>query len=252
MDTSYNPFALNGKAILVTGSSSGIGQETAIQCSKLGAKVILTGRNEERLQETLGLLSGSGHEVVKAELSSAEDAAKFAEDITMIDGLALCSGRSFTAPFLFCDQGKYDEVFGVNFFAPVQLLRMLVKSKKLVKGGSVVFVSSTGGNQRYVNGNSIYGATKAALTATMRFCARELAPKKIRVNAVNPSMVNTPLVKKFQESLSPEQIAADVKHYPLGRYGEPIDIALAIVYLLSDASAWTTGTSLVIDGGSTI
>jgi len=252
MDTSYNPFSLSGKTILVTGASSGIGQETAVQCSKLGAKIIITGRNEERLNETFALLQGAGHLILKADLSTADNASKLAEACPQIDGLALCSGRSFTSPFLFCDQEKYEEVFGTNFFAPVQLLRVLVKTKKLGKGGSVVFVSSTGGNQRCVNGNSIYGATKAAITATMRFCARELAPKKIRVNAVNPSMVNTPLVKKFQENLSQEQIDADIKHYPLGRYGEPIDIALAIVYLLSAASSWTTGSTLVIDGGSTI
>ena len=249
---SYNPFSLEGKTILVTGASSGIGQATAIECSKLGAKLVITGRNAERLQETMNQLEGEGHRQIVAELSELPDIEGFVELVPGISGLALCAGRSFTAPFLFGTQASYDEIFKINFFSPVQLLRLLTKKKKLQKGGSVVFVSSTGGNQRHTNGNSIYGATKAALTATMRFCARELAPKKIRVNAVNPSMVNTPLVKKFQENLSPEQIAADVKHYPLGRYGEPIDIALAIVYLLSDASAWTTGASLVIDGGSTI
>lgn len=250
--SNYNPFSLEGKTILVTGASSGIGQATAIECSKLGAKVVITGRNVERLQETFDRLEGEVHQQIVAELSTEVDAKKLVDECPQIDGLAQCSGRSFTLPFLFCGQEKYDEVFGVNFFAPIQLVRLLVKSKKLRRGGSVVFVSSIGGNERHTNGNSVYGATKAALTSAMKFCARELAPKMIRVNAVNPSMVNTPLVTRFRENLTSEQIGADVKRYPLGRYGEPSDIAHGIIYLLSGASSWVTGHSLVIDGGVTI
>ena len=155
-----------------------------------------------------------------------------------------------TSPFAFNTRDKYDEVFDVNFFAPVELLRLLLKKKKLKKESSVVFVSSVGGVYGYSLGNSIYGATKAAINSTMKFCAKELAPKKIRVNCVNPGMVNTPLIKNG--TISDEQHEADMQRYPLKRYGEPEDIAYGIIYLLSNASSWVTGQSLIIDGGITI
>ena len=120
----------------------------------------------------------------------------------------------------------------------------------LAKPSSVVFVSSIGGVRSFNPGNGVYGASKAALNSTMKFCAVELAPKKIRVNSVNPGMVHTKLIKPG--TLSEEQLQLDMEKYPLKRYGETIDVALGIVYLLSDASSWVTGHSLVIDGGLTI
>lgn len=243
----YNPFSLEGKTILVTGASSGIGQATAIECSKLGATLVVTGRDAERLGMTYGQLSGDGHQQVLAELTDAEQMHSLLEKLPVIDGLVLCAGKGMTAPFGFCTREKYDDVFNVNFFAPVELLRLLVKKKKVQKGTSVVFVSSIGGNGSYNYGNAIYGATKAALNSTMRFCAKELADKKIRVNSVCPGMVNTKLIQNG--AISEEQHKLDMEKYPLKRYGEPNDVAYGIVYLLSDASSWVTGTSLVIDGG---
>ncbi len=250
MDINYNPFSLDGKTILVTGASSGIGQETAIQCSKMGANVIITARNEERLKETLSMLNGVGHRMILAELTNQEELDDLVEHIEYIDGLVLCAGKGMTSPFPFSTREKYDEIFSVNFFAPVELLRLLVKKKKLQKCSSVVFVSSIGGNGSFSLGNGVYGASKAAIDSTMKFCARELAPKKIRVNTVNPGMVNTKLIQGG--AISEEQHKLDMEKYPLKRYGEPQDIAYGIIYLLSDASAWVTGHSLVIDGGITI
>ena len=125
-----------------------------------------------------------------------------------------------------------------------------MKKKKLAKGASVVIVASIGGVGVFSVGNAIYGASKAALTSTMKFCAKELAPKKIRVNSVNPGMTNTKLINRG--TLTEEQFNADMERYPLKRYGEPEDIAHGIVYLLSDASSWVTGQALVIDGGVSI
>ena len=250
MDTSYNPFSLEGKTILVTGASSGIGQETSIQCSKMGAKVIITARNEERLKETLSMLNGMGHRMILAELTNQAELENLVENIENIDGLVLCAGKGMTSPFPFSTRGKYDEIFKINFFAPVELLRLLIKKKKLQKSSSVVFVSSIGGNGSFSLGNGVYGASKAAINSTMKFCARELAAKKIRVNTVNPGMVNTKLI--LGGAISDEQHKLDMEKYPLKRYGEPQDIAYGIIYLLSDASAWVTGHSLVIDGGITI
>lgn len=250
MDTNYNPFSLNGKTILVTGASSGIGRATAIECSKLGAKLIITGRNAERLNETMEMLSGEGHTLVTGDLTSQEDIDKIVSGTGKINGLVLCAGKGMTSPFPFSTRDKYAEIFDVNFFAPVELLRLLVKKKKMEKDSSVVMVSSIGGNGSYSLGNGVYGASKAALSSTMKFCARELATKKIRVNTVTPGMVNTKLITGG--AISEEQHQLDMQKYPLKRYGEPEEIAWAIIYLLSDASAWVTGHSLVIDGGITI
>lgn len=250
MEAIYNPFSLEGKTILVTGASSGIGKRTAIDCSRMGATVVLCGRNEQRLAETLCEMSGNDNMVVRADLTDKDELNQLVTQTVELDGVVLCAGKAMTSPFAFNTRDKYDEVFDVNFFAPVELLRLLLKKKKLKKESSVVFVSSVGGVYGYSLGNSIYGATKAAINSTMKFCAKELAPKKIRVNCVNPGMVNTPLIKNG--TISDEQHEADMQRYPLKRYGEPEDIAYGIIYLLSNASSWVTGQSLIIDGGITI
>lgn len=243
----YNPFSLEGKNVLVTGASSGIGQATAIECSKMGAKLFVTGRDADRLELTYGQLEGEGHQQTLAELTDTAQVQSLVDKVCGIDGLVLCAGKGMTTPFAFCTREKYDDLFDVNYFAPVELLRLLVKKKKLKKDASVVFVSSIGGNGSYNYGNAIYGATKSALNSTMKFCAKELADKKIRVNSVCPGMVNTKLIQNG--TISDEQQKLNVEKYPLKRYGEPCDIAYGIIYLLSDASSWVTGTSLVIDGG---
>lgn len=247
---SYNPFSLAGKTILVTGASSGIGRETAIQCSKLGATVIITARNEDRLKDALSQMSGDGHRMLLAELTNQDDLDSLVGAVDVLDGLVLCAGKAMTSPFTFNTPEKYESVFKVNFFSQVELLRLLLKKKKITKNASVVFVASIGGVLGYSFGNSAYGASKAAINSTMKFCAKELAPKNIRVNSICPGMVNTPLIRGGM--ISEEQYQADMERYPLRRYGEPVDIALGIVYLLSDASSWVTGHSLVIDGGITI
>ena len=252
MDTVFNPFSLHGKTILVTGASSGIGQETAIACSKMGARVIVTARNPERLKETFDQLDvrTDGHMQLFADLTSQEDVEQLIASLPALDGAVLCAGNSTTLPLQFGSREKFDEMFDVNFFAPVELLRLMYKKKVLQKGASVVMIASIGGTHSFMPGNGVYGASKAAVNSTMKFCARELASKKIRVNSVNPGMVNTKLIQGG--AISEEQHKLDMEKYPLKRYGEPEDIAFGIIYLLSDASSWVTGHSLVIDGGVTI
>lgn len=245
-----NPFSLKDKTILVTGASSGIGERTAIECSKFGAKLVVTGRNEERLEATLHKLEGNGNKTVIADLITDEGKITLVDSVESIDGLVLCAGQGGMSPFKMASRKRMDPCFEINYFAPVELLRMLVGVKKLNNNASVVFVSSIGGIKDFTTGNTIYGATKAALNSTMQFCAKELASKGIRCNSVLPGMVNTSLVKNG--SLSEEQHKADMERYPLKRYGEPEDIAYGIIYLLSDAASWVTGHSLVIDGGITI
>lgn len=245
----YNPFSLDGKTILVTGASSGIGKATAIECSKMGAKVILTARNEQRLQETMGELYGEGHSFILADMTVESDLKKIVSEIESIDGIALCAGKPMTLPVLFCTPDKFADIYSTNLFGPFELFRILAKKKKLSKNSSVVAIVSIGGPERCTPGNMVYGTAKSALKTLIRYCAVELGPKKIRVNGICPGMVETPLIHRG--TISDEQLEEDRKRYPLGRYGEPVDIAQGVVYLLSDASSWVTGQSIVIDGGIT-
>lgn len=248
---SYNPFSLTGKTILITGASSGIGQATAIECSKLGATVVITGRNQERLQETFAQLEGDGHLQFAGELTDEADVNALVDACPALDGLVLCAGRGMTLPLNFATREKWNAVFDVNFFAPMELMRLCLKKKRLTKGASVVFIASTSGINSYVVANGIYGASKAALNAAMKFYVKELASKKIRLNSVAPAMVDTPLIHGKDLNITEEQLKADMARYPLGRYGQPNDIAHGVIYLLSDAASWITGHTLVIDGGIT-
>lgn len=250
MNNAYNPFTLSGKHILITGASSGIGMTTAIECTRLGATVTVTGRNEERLKATLETLEGNNHKMVTADLTKDDDVGRLLEGLAPVDGIVLCAGQGAVIPLKMATRKRFDPIFEVNYFAPVELVRLMDKKKLLREGCSLVFVSSIGGIDSITIGNAVYGASKAAINSTMKFFALELAPKKIRANSVCPGMVNTKMIKGG--ALSSEQHLADMEKYPLKRYGEPEDIAHGIIYLLSDASAWVTGHSLVIDGGITI
>lgn len=246
---SYNPFTLENKRILVTGASSGIGRSIAIECSKMGASVVLTARNKERLEETLGMCKGDNHVIYEADLTDATAVDTLVNEVSELDGIVLCSGKGATAPFNFSTKEKFMDVFNTNFFAPVELLRLLSKKKKIRQGGSVVFIVSIGGLSKFSMGNSMYGASKASLNSMIHFCALELAGKKIRVNGICPGMVDTPLI--HSGTITDEQHAKDMENYPLKRYGTPEDIAYGAIYLLSDAASWVTGHALVIDGGIT-
>ena len=246
--TSYSPFSLDGKAVLVTGASSGIGAVTAVECSKMGASVIITGRNEERLAMTFSRLntaSATNHQMIVADLTKESDITSLLERINHLDGLVNNAGVNLVKPVTFIKQDDIDYVFRSNTWTAVTLTRSLLKKKKLNKNGSIVFTSSV---SAFYNapGRSLYAGSKAALTSFMRSFAVELAAKGIRANSVHPGLVETNMMK---ENLSDEELAQNLKEYPLNRFGKPEDIAWAIIYLLSDASSWVTGTSLVVDGG---
>ena len=251
MDTMiYNPFSLAGKTILVTGASSGIGQETALACARMGAAVVITGRNQERLQETYDRLETTSRTQILADMTCQEDVDRLVAALPPLDGAVLCAGNSTTLPLQFGTREKFDEMFDVNFFAPIELLRLIYKKKVLNKGASVVLLASIGGTHSFMPGNGVYGASKAALNSVMKYAAREYASRKVRVNSICPGMVDTPLIHRG--TITEEQLAEDAKRYPLGRYGQPADIANGALYLLSDASSWLTGHDLVIDGGFSI
>jgi len=246
----YNPFSLKGKTILVTGASSGIGKATAIECFKIGATVVITGRDEQRLNLTYSQLEGSGHLKLVADFKIEDELVALVNNIPEIDGLVNVAGIVKTLPFQFVNRVELMNIFDVNFFSPVLLSQKIVKARKLKKGSSIVFISSIEGTVTTHIGNSMYAASKGAVSAISKNMALELAAKKIRVNCILPGMVETPLINLGE--ITEEQLEADKRLYPLKRFGKPEEVAYAIIYLLSDASSWVTGSNLLIDGGFTL
>ena len=243
----YNPFSLKGKIILVTGASSGIGRATAIECSRMGATVILSGRNQEKLNETTSLMKGKNHEIRVCDLNNSDAIYEMVQTLPTLHGLVNNAGFTFIQPIKFIDENIFKDLLQVNTIAPILLLKQLIKKKKLFNGGSVVFTSSLAGIARVSIGNSMYASCKGAISAFIKAAARELADKNIRVNAVCPAMVDTGILDSG--IISQEQLEQDKQQYPLKRYGKPEEVAWAMIYLLSDASSWITGTNMILDGG---
>lgn len=245
-----NPFSLEGKTILVTGASSGIGRGIAIECSKMGAKVVLNARNEERLKETLSMMEGDNHQMIIADIANQEEIERLVAELPLLDGCVLCAGIPQVCPVKHFKRSDIEDIFSVNTFAPIMITSSLVKKRKIHKGSSVVLVESISGVFVGTKGDVSYNASKAALNGFLKGAALELAGQGIRINAVNPGLVPTNILNLTNEMFA-ETHHTDimVESYPLKRYGTPEDIAYGCVYLLSDASSWVTGTNLVIDGG---
>ena len=247
----YNPFSLQGKTILITGASSGIGKATAIECSKMGATVIAVGRNLERLQETLSIMNSDNNSYYVCDLTDSSSVDNMIASIPPIDGLINNAGIGIVKPLKFINEEEFASLLQVDTIAPIILLQKMIKKKKIKKGGSVVFTSSMAALGGVTNGNSMYVACKGAISSFIQNAALELGPQKIRVNAVCPAMVNTPLVHDG-DSENEDHLKAMEMQYPLKKFGEPEDIAWAMIYLLSDAARWVTGTNMVVDGGFSI
>lgn len=248
----FNPFNLEGKTILVTGAGNGIGRAVSINASRLGATIIMVDINEKSLSDTSKLLSGQDkkHQIKVIDLSDEESIRTLVGDLGSIDGLVNNAGISNTKPLHFISSVDFDRVVGLNTKSPMLLTNLLYKKKKLNKGASIVFTSSLAGLYTFTPANGLYSMTKAALTSYSRSCAVEFAAREIRSNCVNPSMVNTHL--KNSLSFSDEQYEKDIQKYPLKRYAEPEEVANAIIFLLSDASSYITGHTLLVDGGRSL
>lgn len=247
MDT---PFSLAGKTIFITGASSGIGKAIATECSKMGAKLIITGRNKGRLDDTLVNLAGTGHSGIVADLTEEDEIKKISEEVGLLDGIVHSAGIYKLVPVSFINEEAVKEVIGTNFMAPLALTSQLLKAKKVNKNASIVFISSIAGSLVSSPGGSLYSASKGALNGLIKGMALDLAPRGIRVNGVAPGTIQTTIFEG--SAVSREQLNEDIKKYPLRRYGKPEEVAYSVIYLLSDASAWVTGSSLVIDGGFTL
>lgn len=247
MTAEYNPFTLQEKTILVTGASSGIGRAIAVMCSRMGASVIATGRNQERLEETVSLMEGSGNMMVAADLTDMEETERLADSCPALDGIVHNAGVMDRILSRMIGPEEIEKIMKPNFEAPVLLQKALLKKKKLKAGASVVFIASRAAFAPTV-GNSLYAASKGAIVSYSKVLALELADRKIRVNSICPGMVWTDLIRRDAE-LAGVDYSEIQKNYPLKRFGQPDDVASLTVFLLSDASSWMTGSCIDLTGG---
>lgn len=240
-------FSLEGKTILVTGASSGIGKATAIECSKLGANVFLSARNRERLEQTLSEMTPGNHSIITADMTHLEDVQKLAEEVSVLDGIALIAGINDKMIIKKIDDEYVSKMLSTNLSGPAMLVKSLLKGKKIAKQASIVFMSSVSAFYPSVS-NAMYAASKAAVNQFAKVLALEVLPLKARVNCIQPAFVETEMINKYSE----ETLSEIRNNYPLGRFAKPEEIAYAVIYYMSDASQLVTGTSLVIDGGYTL
>lgn len=250
----YNPYSLEGKTILVTGASSGIGKATAIECAKLGANVVITARNEERLSAVLADLDttfGQKHQMVIADIASEDGLNALITDLPTLDGVSSNAGIALgNSPIKFIGEEQMHSLMQTNTYSHVLLAKMLFKKKLISKNGSIVFTASIGGTVSHGPGNTLYGMSKNALLAFAKYAAIEFAPRGIRVNCVSPGMIETPLINL--DALTDEDKAIDADKYLLKRYGKPEEVARTTAFLLGEASSFITGTAIVVDGGYTV
>lgn len=242
-------FTLQNKTILVTGASSGIGAQTAITISKVGGKVILSARNEERLQTVFQQLEGNGHQIIPADLTRDDELQHLVSSVPQLDGLVLSAGMVRPFPIKFIGNKQIDEIFGTNYKGPILLTSKLFKAKKINPESSIVFMSSISSHYPH-KGGALYSGSKAAMNSFSKTIALEYASKKIRSNVISAAMVKTPLFDEAEKAVTKELMDKHGEHYPLG-FGEPEDVANAMIFLLSNASKWITGTEVVMDGGLT-
>lgn len=243
----YNPFTLEGKTILVTGASSGIGRAIATACSRMGATIVATGRNIQKLEITKEALEGDVNLVISADLTKADDIKTLVTRSPKLDGVVHCAGIGHRMPTKLLTTAEVEKVMNSNFMSAVSVQTELMNQKKLNKASSVVFIASVAPKMPAF-GNAAYSASKAAIIGYAKCLALELAPRGVRVNCICPAMVWTDLI--MQEGVGKEELEQAQQKYPLKRYGQPEDVANLAIYLLSDASQWMTNSCIDITGGT--
>lgn len=245
-------YAFNGRRILVTGASAGIGRACAIALAGLGARVILNGRNEGRLAETLAALPGQGHAAAPFDLTDSDQIPLWikglATDGGPLAGVAHCAGTQSSKPVRSVDAAYFDQVMRANLLSALALARGLrQKGCCDAGGGAMVLVASVAA---FIGqpGNVVYSASKGALVSAARGLAMELLRDNIRVNCVAPAMVETEMMERFRQTTTAEQFERIREAHPMG-FGKPEDVAAALAFLLSDAARWINGVCLPVDGG---
>lgn len=214
--------------------------------------MVITGRNQERLTDTFANLAKEKrqpHQQIMADLGVDEQIVELANNTVPIDGLVCCSGINDKTPIKHISREKIEKMYNANVYGPILLIKELIKKKKVNNAASILFISSISSIYAAVS-NSLYASSKGAINSLVKVMALELAPKQIRVNSIMPGMIRTNMIKAY--GLSEEEMEAVVKSNPLGRIGEPEDVAKAAVFFLSDNSSWITGANLVVDGGMTL
>jgi NAD(P)-dependent dehydrogenase (short-subunit alcohol dehydrogenase family) len=248
-----DPFRLDGKRILITGGSSGIGRACAIEMSRRGAHLLLAARNVQLLQESISLLHGTGHAISPIDLTSDIDLAAWMRDQALqygpFDALVHSAGITKTLPIRAVDMAHYRNMMAVNLDAAYFLSKGFRMKNVSTANASLVFMGSISG-QIGQAGLSSYCATKGALVALAKSLAIEFAHENIRVNVIAPGMIETPLLEAERQNLPEGRLQELINQHPLG-LGRVEDVAYAATYLCSDASRWITGTTLVVDGGCT-
>lgn len=247
-----NPFSLAERRILVTGASSGLGRAIALTCAGMGAEIIGVGRDEARLADTqraMGATSSKAHQMVRADLTQASERdAVIAALGGAVHGVVHSAGISRLSPVRMLTEQHLREVQAINVDAPMMLTQGLLKRNLIAADGSIVFIASIAAHIG-VAGVAAYSGTKAALIAMTRCLAMEVVKRRIRANCLSPALVETPLLDATATMVG--SMEEERKAYPLG-FGKPDDVANAAVFLLSGASRWITGTTIVMDGGLTI
>lgn len=249
-----NPLDMTGRRVLVTGASSGLGRAIAMLLSQLGAELVLVARNPERLEQTRASLTGAGHTVAPRDLADDPDGIpkwikSLAAETGPLHGLVHSAGVVALLPLRVLSTARLQGIMAVNFTAGLMLIKGLRQRGVVAAPASAVLLGSITGLIGQP-GLAAYSASKGALFAMTRSLALELAPEGIRVNALAPGIVRTEMAQQSQDELPAESFANLESGHPLG-LGEPEDVAHAAAFLLSDASKWITGTSLVVDGGYT-
>ncbi len=240
-------FHLHDKTILVTGATGGIGVAIVKGIAKMGATVIATGRNSEKLNALMVELEGEHHQGIASDLLDETSRQSLVSQLSKLDGIVHASGVVFPYPIKFLNQQKIDETLNINYESPVLLMSEITSKRKLNDQASIVFLSSISGQHPH-KGGAMYAGSKAALEAFSKVIALELQHKKIRSNCISPAMVKTPMYEVAEQNMSKEDMDKHINQYPLG-VGYPEDVSNAVVFLLSSASRWITGQNITLDGG---
>lgn len=240
-----------GRTVLITGASSGLGRAAAVAIAAHGGKVVVTGRDQIRLDITVAALAGEGHRAIATPLDNADQAAAMMTEAAAqaggLDGVFHSAGVGLVLPMRLVKQHHLDQVLGAALQGAFGIARASAKAQVMKPGASIVFMSSASAH-RGRHGMVAYSAAKAAVEGLTRSLACELAAKSVRVNAIAGGGVETEMHERWLHTLTAEALSAYADQYLLG-FGQPEDLANAVMFLMSPAASWITGTTMVVDGG---